>query len=309
LPRQDAPFSGLAVNGAVGKFSLKSENGASMQTLTLSTATARRPRWLGYATRALKRVLAMSLGIYFIPRILAFYFCCGLLDVMRNKRRTLSTVDRYFFGNGLFTWLLSPFNLLIDLICLPYRNKGIYRITDLPKPYQEEIDKVIAAAHHRNIVEALESKVEGQKRGMIFFKWYGKNVDASVAVPEFHEPYKFIRTIGVSIFNKKQSTTKHYGPLRVSLRVLYNINNIESRNVFIKVGSHTHYWRDEKLFIFDDTLQHKSCNDSEAVRYCLFVDILRPSSCPRVLSSILTGVRALMSRFHAMFYQHWTFLK
>ena len=62
---------------------------------------------------------------------------------------------------------------------------------------------------------------------MIFFKGrYGKNVDASIDVPEFHRDFKYIRTIGVSVFNKKQSTGKHYGPLRVTLRVLYNINTI-----------------------------------------------------------------------------------
>ncbi len=144
---------------------------------------------------------------------------------------------------------------------------------------------------------------------MLFFKWYGKNVRASVDVPEYHQPYRYIRTIGVSVFNKKQSTGRHFGPLRVTLRVLYNINTINDRNVYINVGNRTHYWQDSKLFIFDDTLQHQSCNESEAVRYCLFVDILRPSMIPALTSAILATVRFFVAPFNAAFYKHWSFIK
>jgi beta-hydroxylase len=259
--------------------------------------------------KALKRLVPLGLALVFIPKLLAFYVCCGLIDVLRNRRRTLSTLDRYFAGNGLCTWLLSPFNLVMDVLSLPYRNRGVYKIGDLPETHQEEIRSIITAAHESRLVERLESKMEGQKRGMIFFKWYGKNLQTSVDVLEFHRPYRFIRTIGVSIFNKRQSTGKHYGPLRVTLRVLYNINTIDSRDVYIKVGNHTHFWKDEKLFIFDDTLQHQSCNESDGVRYCMFVDILRPTRFPRLTSAILSGVRLVIARFNSAFYKNWTFLK
>ena len=168
---------------------------------------------------------------------------------------------------------------------------------------------MIEHAHRSNLVAKLESKLGDKKRGMIFFKWYGKNLPACIDVPEFHAPYRYIRTIGVSIFNKKQSTGKHFGPLRVTLRVLYNINPIDDKQVYIKVGNRTHYWREEKLFIFDDTLQHRSCNKSDAVRYCLFVDILRPGPFPALTSAVLTGIRFIIARFSGLFYQHWTFIK
>jgi hypothetical protein len=170
-----------------------------------SPSIAYRSRTVQFTKRALKRTVSLALAIYFIPKILVFYVCCGLADVLRNKRRTFSTLDRYFAGNGFFTWLLSPFNLFMDLLTLPFRNRGIYKITDLPKPYQDEINAVIDAAYKRNIVGALEGKLDGQKRGMIFFKWYGRNIQASVDVPEFHQRYRYVRTIGVSVFNKKQS--------------------------------------------------------------------------------------------------------
>jgi beta-hydroxylase len=268
-----------------------------------------RPLAWRYAKKAVKRVVPLTLGIYFIPKIVAVCFCVGLLDVMRNKPARISTLDRYFFGNGIFTWLLSPFNLLLDVLSLPYINKGIYKLSDLPAGYQSEINSIIETAHRRNIVGELEKKMEGKPRGMIFFKWYGKNLDTTVEMPEYHQPYRYVRTIGVSVFSKKQSTGKHFGPLRATLRVLYNVNTIDDRNVFIQVGEHVHYWRDEKLFIFDDTLQHQSCNESDKVRYCMFVDILRPSLFPRFMAGTLACIRVVISRFRALFYQHWTFLK
>jgi aspartyl/asparaginyl beta-hydroxylase (cupin superfamily) len=285
-----------------------------MNTVTSSVAlNPERSRYakqiFGHLKRPLKRIVSLALALYFIPVIFAVYIVMGLVDVMRNSRRNFRTLDRYFAGNGVFTWLLSPFNLMMDLLCLPYWNRGIYRMQDLPAAYQSEIQTLIDAAAQRNLVGLLESKMNEKKRGMIFFKWYGKNIPASVDMPEYHQSFKYIRTIGVSIFNKKQSTTEHFGPLRVTLRVLYNINDIDNKNVFIRVGSNTHYWQENKLFIFDDTLQHQSCNESDAMRYCLFVDILRPSPVPAVLSGILTSIRLLMAPLRAIFYKHWTFIK
>src|SRR5579872_5540537 len=128
-----------------------------------------------YTKKAVKRIVPLSLAAYFFPFTLAFYVCCGFLEVMRNKRRTISTIDRYFAGNGVFTWIMSPFNLLMDLISLPYWNKGIYKIEDLPKGYQEEIQKIIDVAHSRNLVAQLSDRSSGCDRGMFFFKWYGRN--------------------------------------------------------------------------------------------------------------------------------------
>jgi beta-hydroxylase len=268
-----------------------------------------RSRFLHLCKRAVKRIVPLALAVYFVPVVFAVYVGLGLLDFVRNKRRTLQSLDRYFAGNGFFTWLLAPFNLLMDLITLPFWNKGVYQLSDLPRPYQDEINALIEATHRNDLVGKLEAKLGTNKRGMIFFKWYGKNVQTSVDVPEFHQAYKYIRTIGVSIFNTKQSTGKHFGPLRITLRVLYNINDIESDQVYIKVGGHLNCWRESKLFIFDDTLQHQSCNHSDELRYCLFVDILRPSLFPHLMGAILACVRTVIARFNFAFYKHWAFIK
>jgi hypothetical protein len=274
-----------------------------------TSKSERGQRFLRTFKKAFKRTVPPLLALYFIPWIFLTYVALGCVDVLRNRPRTIRTMDRYFAGNGVFTWLLSPLNLLMDLLCLPYRNRGIYRLKDLPAGYQSEIQTLIDAAADRNLVGLLESKMQEKKRGMIFFKWYGTNIPGSVEMPEYHQPFQYIRTIGVSIFNKKQSTGEHFGPLRVTLRVLYNINDIDNKKVFIKVGDKTHYWQDNKLFIFDDTLQHQSCNESDAMRYCLFVDILRPSPFPWLMSGVLTGIRLMMAPVRAVFYKHWTVIK
>src|SRR5262249_17299749 len=142
--------------------------------------SVRRVRPFRLAKKVAKRVIPAALAIYFIPYLFAGYVTLGLLDVLRNRRRTLSTLDRYFAGNGVFTWLLAPFNLLMDLLCLPYWNRGLYRLADLPAGHQAEITALIEAAHRRDLVSALAEKMAGKKRGMIFFKWYGKNLRSSV---------------------------------------------------------------------------------------------------------------------------------
>jgi beta-hydroxylase len=275
----------------------------------LSPASFALPPLLKFSRKAAKRIIPLALAAYFVPGLLAVYIGLGLLDFIRNKKRTLGTLDRYFAGNGFFTWLLAPFNLLMDVISLPFWNRGIYQLSDLPGPYQDEINAMLEAARRSDLVSKLDTKMQGTRRGMIFFKWYGKNVQTSIDVPEFHRTYRFIRTIGVSVFNTKQSTAKHFGPLRITLRLLYNINEITDDNVYIKVGSHVNYWRDNKLFIFDDTLQHQSCNESDEVRYCMFVDILRPSLFPGLMSAILACVRIVIARFNFAFYKRWEFIK
>jgi hypothetical protein len=42
--------------------------------------------------------------------------------------------------------------------------------------------------------------------------------------------------------------------MRASLRILYNLNDMNDDSAYIVVGDTTSYWRENKLFIFDDTL-------------------------------------------------------
>jgi hypothetical protein len=256
------------------------------------------------------KYLALALGVggplgYLFPKLTIFYVLCGIYDVARNRPLTWAVAKRYFFGNGVPTWLLSPVNILMDLLTLPYGNKGVYRLEDFPPEYQEEIRRLIRVSQQANLVGQLEQRSGEFPRTMFFFKWYGVNVNTILDVPAFHQPWNYIQTIGVSVFNKRVSTSKHFGPMRATLRVLYNLNDITDDSAYIVVGGKTNYWRDNKLFIFDDTLMHQSFNETDQLRYCLFVDIVRPSFLRTVLVSAV-GVTSLFARsVNYVFYKQW----
>ncbi len=261
--------------------------------------------WKYSVRRVLFPVCVLGPLAYFFPKIALVYALCGAYDVSRNRGLNGETLRRYFIGNGVLTWVLSPVNALLDLLSLPHVNKGIYRLEDLPQGHQEEVRRLIAAAKEADLVRQLDERSKDNQRTMVFFRWYGTNINTFLDVPAFHQPWKYIETIGVSIFNRKVSTSKHFGYLRASLRVLYNLNDMKDRSAYIVVGDKTHYWCDEKLFIFDDTLLHLSANETEQPRYCLFVDMLRPSPFPQVMRGVIALVRLLTQSFKGIYYKHW----
>lgn len=243
--------------------------------------------------------------IWFLPTLTIFYLACGIYDVSRNDGINAGMLRRYFFGNGVLTWLLSPFNILIDILSLPHINKGVYRLEDLPAGHQDEVRRLIDLAREEKVVERMQSRAEQNPRTMIFFKWYGVNVDTFIDVPAFHEPWKYVQTIGVSVFNRRNSTSKHFGYVRATLRMLYNLNDVSDPSARITVGRRTNVWKESRLFIFDDTLMHQSFNESDEVRYCLFVDIARPTPWPRLQKPVIALVRIVANRFNHIFYKNW----
>jgi hypothetical protein len=245
----------------------------------------------------------------FIGGFLGLIAVAGAYDLRRNVGLDQSMTKRYFTGNGILTWLMSPFNSILDFLALPYVNKGIYELSDLPEAYQAEIQKLIDAAAKAELVSQMEETVKTHSRTMVFWKWYGANLDTSFNVPEYHEEYQFVQTIGVSVFNKKQSTSKHFGPIRPTLRVLYNINDITDRTAYIDCNEQRHYWCDKKLYIFDDTLMHQSVNETDQARYCLFVDILRPSLYPQLFKAIVGVIEKLLRSYNYLFYKNWDVVK
>ena len=131
------------------------------------------------------------------------------------------------------------------------------------------------------------------------------NIDTFLDVPTFHQPWKYIETIGVSIFNRRVSTSKHFGFMRATLRVLYNLNEITDDSAYIVVGDTTNRWRDNKLFIFDDTLLHESINQTDQARYCLFVDMIRPTPFPAAMRATVFVIRLLTESFKFVYYRNW----
>ena len=276
---------------------------STTQTLTGRKLAA--SRWKFFARRVLFPVGVLAPLAYLFPKIALVYAICGVYDVSRNRGLNLSTLRRYFIGNGFPTWVLSPFNTLLDLLSLPYINKGVYRLEDLPPAHQDELERLIQIAKEENLVAQLEERAKEFPRTMIFFRWYGANVDTFLNIPALHQPWKYIQTIGVSIFNKRISTSKHFGFMRASLRILYNLNDMNDHSAYIVVGDETSYWRDNKLFIFDDTLLHESVNQTDQTRYCLFVDMIRPSPFPGVMRAVISGIRLMTQSFKFVYYQNW----
>jgi hypothetical protein len=265
--------------------------------------------WKYFVRRIVFPLAVLCPFAYFFPKIAIFYAICGAYDVSRNKPLSLSTLRRYFIGNGFGTWVLSPFNTLLDLLSLPYINKGVYRLEDLPPAYQEEVKRLIEIAKEQNLVAQLEERAKEFPRTMIFFRWYGINMKTILDVPAFHEPWKYIQTIGVSVFNKKVSTSRHFGYLRASLRILYNLNDMKDRSAYIEVGNKINYWCENKLFIFDDTLLHNSANETNQTRYCLFVDMIRPTPFPGFMRVVISCVRLLTKSFKFVYYNNWKILE
>ncbi|NNE67763.1 MAG: aspartyl/asparaginyl beta-hydroxylase domain-containing protein [Pyrinomonadaceae bacterium] len=263
-----------------------------------------------YTRKAIKILVPVSLGLYFIPKTLIVFFALGLLDASRNRPLNFSVLFSYFFGNGVLTWLLAPFNLLLDLLSLPYRNRGIYQLDDLPAEYREEIEETIAIfKRNPELIDKIVESSKRQERTMVFFRWYGRYSDKPFELSEFDRPFKYLRSAGISVFNKKSSTGLHFGPLRVTIRVLYNLNKMRNDDVFIEVGDYKQKWKDDPLFIFDDTLRHRSVNESGELRVCVFADVLRPSLVPIVFSSIVRIIRTIFKRANFLFYKNWKLLK
>jgi beta-hydroxylase len=248
-------------------------------------------------------VLVLAVAFYFIPIITALFVLCGLIDVLRNDRKDQRLFSLYFLGNGMFTWFLSPFNLLVDLVS--YKNRGVWKLDQFPDDYRREIDEVldIFKTRQAEIIADIDANFESGRRGMYVYQWYGKpHIDN---VPEFTKQFKYIRTIAVSVFSGRESTSFHFGPLRLTLRVLYNLIPVKTDQIFIECGNVKNYWYENPLFIFDDTLLHRSVNEHDGRRYCVFVDIIRPSPVPGLLSVLLSAISAGVAHVKAIFYKNW----
>jgi aspartyl/asparaginyl beta-hydroxylase (cupin superfamily) len=265
--------------------------------------------WKFTLRRVLFPVCVLAPIAYFFPRVALFYAACGAYDLSRNTDLKLSTFRRYFIGNGFLVWMLSPINILLDLLSLPYVNKGVYRLEDLPPDYQDEVRRLIQVTNEADLVRKVEERSKEHKRAMIFWRSYGVKTDAIVDVPAFDGPWKYIKTIGLSVFNKKITTSPHFGWLRPTLRVLYNINDFKDKSAYIVVGDKTNYWRDDKLFIFDDTLLHLSANDSDQLRCCMFVDILRPSPFPGAMAAVVAFEGYLNKKLKLIALSGWTLVE
>tara|TARA_B100000508_G_scaffold122703_1_gene104973 strand:+ start:8808 stop:9455 length:648 start_codon:yes stop_codon:yes gene_type:complete len=190
--------------------------------------------------------------------------------------------------NGLLAWVFSPINTAIDILCLPYINKQVYQLEDLPKLHQEEIKTLLNETPRLEISNAMNELKSSDERTMMFYKWYGYNVETNYDCELFHRKFKRILTIGVSSFKANAKTGAHFGWLRAGVRVLINIDDAVDEMAYIEVNDQKHVWkRDGRLFIFDDTVIHQSFNLTNQSRNCLFIDVTRPSLFPFLINGFI----------------------
>jgi beta-hydroxylase len=242
-----------------------------------------------FLRRIIKRIIPLLILAWVYWPLPAFFLLTGLYDVFRQKNKNKRAVfTQYFLVNGTLAWLFSPLNTLIDILCLPFINKQVYTLNQLPKIHQEEITTILEQCPKQQLNETLVDLNSKQERTMLFYKWYGHNVETNYPCELFHKPFNRILTIGVSSFKAQSKTSPHFGWLRTGIRVLINIDENVNENAYIDVNNHRHVWKtDGPLFIFDDTVLHQSFNLTDKTRNCLFIDVTRPSLFPILINSLV----------------------
>src|SRR5258708_34592429 len=58
-------------------------------------------------------------SVYFAPVPALIFILCGVMDISRHRKISYELIEKYFMGNGIWTWILSPINLLADLLSFP----------------------------------------------------------------------------------------------------------------------------------------------------------------------------------------------
>ena len=241
-----------------------------------------------FIRRFIKRSIVLVPIAYFNWPLVAIYFATGFYDVMRQKNKDkLFILGQYFYGNGTLAWIFSPLNTFIDIISLPFINKQIYTLDQLPKKHREEVETILNEVPKKELNNTLRALDSSSNRSMLFYKWYGFNVETNHPVELFHRKFKTVKTIGISSFNAQAKTDEHFGWLRAGIRVLINIDEDVHEGAYINVNNQKHVWKDDgPLFIFDDTVLHQSVNFTDQKRNVLFIDIRRPSPLPFISNSI-----------------------
>jgi aspartyl/asparaginyl beta-hydroxylase (cupin superfamily) len=268
---------------------------------------ARSSRW--HARHIAIFALLVGPAAWFAPIPTLAMLACGALDVGRHRKITLALLEEYFTGRGLLTWALSPINLLSDLFA--WRIRRPVQLEDLPDDCRREIEACVAAFLENGapIKGAVRPHVEGAGRVMLTFKWFNKALPSPVSIPAFQQNFRYVKTIAVSTFGARKKTSWHFGPQRLTLRVLRTLEPIDSGDVFIAVDNIVHRWRDQPLFIFDDTMFHCSENNIDVDRYCLFMDIVRPNHFQTGFETAIKAMSLLAGSFRSLFYKNWSFVR
>jgi hypothetical protein len=265
--------------------------------------------WARQARRLTLFGVVLAPALYFAPIPTLALLGCGALDVSRHHNLTPSLASEYFTGKGLLTWLLSPINLVADLLSRAPRRAE--RLADLTPECRREVEDCVEAflANRDQIVDAMRPHAEAHRRVMLAFKWFGASLRAGLSIAAFEQDYRFVKTIAVSAFRGREATSWHFGPQRLTLRVLRNLEPAVNPDVYVAIDDRVHRWQNDPLLIFDDTLFHRSVNDNDAIRYCLFLDVVRPSHFTPAFDAAIGTMGLMAGPFRSLFYRNWWFVR
>src|ERR1700722_16267899 len=252
--------------------------------------------------------LVLAPAIYFAPIPTVFMLICGVLDVSRHRRISWQLVEEYFTGKGLLTWMLSPINLLADLFSR--RPRRALRFEELPAECRGEIESCVAGflANRSLITAAIRPHLAGAGRVMLACRGFGPPLYPAVRIPAFEQHFRYIKTIAVSTFQHREQTSWHFGPQRLTYRVLRNLEPLDSPDVYVAIDDRVHRWNDAPMLVFDDTMFHQSVNGVDATRHCLFVDIIRPNWFHAGFEVAVGAMSLVAGSFRNVFYKHWSFV-
>lgn len=245
----------------------------------------------------------------YVTAVIVLWLACGIWDVMRSQPYSRSMFECYFLTKGgLITFSIAPINIILDM--LSYHNHKVYKLSDYPQSWQKEISKVIKIFDD-NKHEIIEFNKKGMAdtnsmRTMAFYKWFDKN--HNTLVPEFNQKFRYIKTIGVSNFAPTEDAPWHFGPLRLTFRILYNLSPVDTDKCYISTMGVTYYWREDPFFSFDDTLYHQSINATDAPRYCAYIDIIRPTPLIGLFNVLVSILTFIISKGQRLFYKEWKLL-
>ena len=242
--------------------------------------------------------------------LILFYLLCGLIDYLRNTSLKFNSknVKNYYLGKGTLTFLLSPVNLLSDVLSIQTYKKPVLKISDLNLETRQELSKLfnIFDTNKDLIINHLNGSNTKDSRNMIMLKWYGKEISNDLKLEGLNlNDFKYVKTIGISFFLPNVKTSRHYGPSRLTYRCLYNINKVQD-NSYIECDGNVNKWKENPIFIFDDTFIHQSFSDSEE-RYCAFIDIVRPTYFNSYFNVMIKIFGLILESFKQLFYKRWKF--
>jgi hypothetical protein len=75
-----------------------------------------------------------------------------------------------------------------------------------------------------------------------------------VRMSAFEQNHRYIKRIAASAFNRREKTSGYFGPLRLTLRVFYNLDPIEGDDIVIDVDDNRHSGKEQPPFLFANAL-------------------------------------------------------